>query len=176
MSLQYIQELQMKVDQNQAQRFLKVILADAFNSVHNMGMQALMIEGYNKEDIARQLESMKAEEMANARLLISRILELGGNPDIRPITWDNIAMCDYQPIHQTDQKDIIEDVYDTKMCRTQSLVKALQFLEGRDQTSYDLVNKILEAEYKDIETLRKLRESLLTNQEKEAANDGEIAG
>ncbi len=166
MSLEYIQSIQDKVTKNEVVKRLMVALAGEFNASHNLGMQSRMVEGYKKEEIKKQLWKMHKSEMDHVQLLIGRILELGGNPDIRPMSWDKIAHCDYYPITKTDQKDILEDAYSSKSCKSQFYTQLLQFLEPRDKTTYDLINRILEQEYEGIEGIRKLQEDLLSANER----------
>ncbi len=166
MSLEYIQELQDKVTKNEVNKRLRVALAGEFNAAHNLGMQSRMVEGYQKDEIKKALWKMHQREQDHIQLLVGRILELGGNPDLRPLTWDNTAVCDYYPITKTDQKDILEDAYNSKSCKTQFYTQLLQFLEPRDKTTYDLINRILEQEYEGLNGIRKLQEGLLSANER----------
>ncbi len=166
MSLEYMQAIQDKVTRNEVLKQLYVALAGEFNAAHNLGMQARMIEGYQKEVIAKQLLKLHQKEREHIQLLAGRIMEMGGNPDIRPMNWDKIAQCDYLPITHTDQKDILEDVYNSKRCKTEFYGKLLLFLEPRDKTTYDVIKKIVENEYLDLSTVRDLRDDLVPESEK----------
>ncbi len=166
MSLEYIQGMQDKVTRNEVNKQLRVALAGEFNSNHNLIMQSKLVEGYQKEEISKHLFKMHSTAREHAQLIIARILEMGGNPDIRPITWDSLAVCDYYPITETDQKDILEDVYASKTCKTQYYTGMLNFLEPRDKTTYDLINRILEEEYEGMNIIRKLQEGLLSASER----------
>ncbi len=159
--------IQDQVTKNEVAKQLRVALAGEFNASHNLGMQAQMIEGYHKEEIKKQLWEMHEREMEHSKLLINRLMEMGGNPDIRPIAWDNTAACDYYPITQTDQKDILENVYSSKSCKAQYYTKLLQFLETKDKTTYDLVNRIMEQEYAGLDSIRKMQEELLSADERQ---------
>ncbi len=166
MSLEYIEGIQEKVTRNEVINQLKVALAGEFNASHNLGMQSRMIEGFQKDDIRKQLWKMHKLESEHVQLLVGRIIEMGGNPDIRPMDWDRLAQCDYYPITHTDQKDILEDVYNSKRCKTEFYGKLLLFLQSRDKTTYDVINKIMEQEYEGLENLRKLRDDLIPESEK----------
>ncbi len=168
MSLEYIQGLHDKVTNNEVVRQLRVALAGGFNAAHNLGMQAAMIQGYQKVQIQKQLVRMHKSEQEHIISLINRIMELGGHPDIRPIQWDNLAQCDYRPITTTDQKDILDITYRSKRCKTAFYGKLLLFLEPRDRTSFDMVNRIQDEEFQDMELIKKLQTGLQSNQEKEA--------
>ncbi len=179
MSLEYIQSMQDKVTRNEVIKQLIVALAGEFNAYHNLGMQAQMIEGYQKETITKQLYKMHQQEQEYIKLIIRRIMEMGGNPDIRPMNWDKVAVCDYYPITKTDQKDILEDVYNSKRCKTQFYGKMLQFLKPRDKTTYDVIQKIVEQEYEGLENIRELRDGLIPESEKivseeMASNSGQL--
>ncbi len=166
MSLEYAQEMQDKVTRNEVVKRLRTVLSGEFNSVHNLSMQSMLVEGFKKDDIRKQLQKMHKKGTEHARMILGRIIEMGGNPDIRPLDWDKLSACDYLPITKTDQKDILEDVYANKTCKTEQYTTLLQFLESRDKTTYDLITRILEEEYQDLDLIRKSQEGLLTANER----------
>jgi bacterioferritin len=172
MSLEYIRGIQEKVDRNEIVGLLRSALADELNAVHNYWMQAAMIQGYLREEINKELYQHRDEEHGHANMLIERIVQLGGNPDVRPSQWDLIAGCDYSPIVNIDQKEILEDAMQSEKCAVQRYVQLSQFLDNRDITTYDIVMKILEDEYQHINDLKKLQEMMLSKSEKEAYNAG----
>jgi len=167
MSIEYIRGIQQQVDRNEIISMLRSALADELNAVHNYWMQAAMIEGYLKNEINKELYQHRDEEQGHANMLIDRIVQLGGNPDIRPVQWDQISGCDYAPIINIDQKFILEDAIQGEQCAVKHYTKISQFLEGRDITTYDIVMKIIEDEYTHIEDLRKLQEMMKSKYEKE---------
>ncbi len=169
MSLEYVRELQDKVNRNEVTRQMKVALAGEFNAHHNLIMQGAMVEGHQKIKIKKQLENMQSHEKDHIRMLVDRIMELGGNPDIRPISWDNLATCDYRPITSTDQRSILEIAYETKKCKSTYYSGLLQFLEPKDRTSYDIVTRILEDDYQDMEVIKGLQSELMSEGEKSTA-------
>ncbi len=166
MSLEYVQELQNKVAKNEVVKQLVTALAGEFNAAHNLLMQAAMVQGYQKIEIRRLLSSVHKTEHQHITQLIDRIMELGGNPDIRPIRWDNIAECDYQPITITDQREVLDIAYQSKICKTAFYSRLLQFLANKDRTSYDLIVRILEEEQTDLEKIKKAQDNLLTTDER----------
>ncbi len=176
MSLEYIQSLQDKVTRSEVLKQLTIALAGEFNAAHNLGMQARLIEGYQKESISKQLYKMHQREQEHVQLLVGRIIEMGGNPDIRPMTWDRIAACDYQPITRTDQKDILEDAYASKRCKTEYYGKMLQFLQSRDKTTYDLITRIVEQEYEGLQSIKELQDKLMSMVEKDTTVSIENSG
>jgi len=167
MSIEYIRGIQEKVDRNEIVGLLRSALADELNAVHNYWMQAAMIEGYLKNEINKELYQHRDEEQGHANMLIDRIVQLGGNPDVRPALWDRISGCDYTPIINIDQKIILEDALNGEKCAVQHYTKISQFLDGRDTTTYDIVMKIIEDEYEHINDLNRLQEMLLSKSEKE---------
>ncbi len=167
MSLEYIQGVQEQVTRSEVLKQLLRALAGEFNAVHNLGMQARIIEGYQKEVISKQLLKMHKIEQEHVQLLAGRIMEMGGNPDIRPMNWDKMAACDYHPIVHTDQKDILEDVYNGKRCKTEFYGKLLQFLQPRDKTTYDMITRIVEQEYEGLQSIKELQDKLMSAAERD---------
>ncbi len=166
MSLEYIQGVHEQVTRNEVIKQLKTVLASEFILAHNYGMQAVLIEGHQKEEIKKFLLNAQNSERAHAQMLIDRMIELGGNPDIRPLDWDRISACDYRPVNSVDQRQILDEAYESESCLSSAYARLLNFLETRDRTTYDLVNRILEEEYQDIEAIKKLQEGLLSTSER----------
>jgi len=166
MSLEYIRGLQDNVNRNEVNKQMQIALAGEFNACHNLGMQIAMIEGHKKEEIRKKLSIFRDHEREHTLMLTNRIMELGGNPDIRPMNWDQKAVCDYRPIISTDQKSILETAYATKQCKSAFYSKLLQFLEPKDRTSYDIVTRILEDEYQDMEEIKALQDTLVSANER----------
>ena len=171
MSLEYIRGVQDQVDRNEVISMLRSALADELNAVHNYWMQAALVEGYMRDNITKELYQHRDEEQGHANMLIDRIVQLGGNPDIRPIQWDQISGCDYAPIINVDQKIILDSAVQGEKCAVMHYTKISQFLERKDITTYDIVMKIIEDEYTHIRDLTKLQEMLLSQREKEEVAD-----
>jgi bacterioferritin len=172
MSIEYIRGVQEQVDKNEIINFLKNSLADELNAVHNYWMQAEMVQGYLRDNINKELYQHREEEQGHANMIIDRILQLGGNPDIRPIDWDNLATCKYNSIIHRDQKIILEDALRGENCAVQHYTKLSQFTQNKDVTTYDMIMKILEDEYEHIADLKKLQDMLASKYEKE--NHGQV--
>ncbi len=166
MSLEYMQGIQDQLVKNEVIKQLRSALASEFMITHNYGIQAAIVQGHNKEEIKKFLLEAQESERQHCKLIIDRIMELGGSPDIRPLNWDKLSPCNYQTTTSVDQRLILDEAYEMESCISESYVRLLQFLEPRDRTSYDLINRILEEEYTGIESLKKLQENLLSTSER----------
>jgi len=152
----YIQGIQDQVNKNEIINRLKSALADELISNFNYKMQAKLIQGFHKEEIKKELIQHSQEEQLHADLLMERISELGGNPEIRPMDWDKFSTCKYSPVFSNDQKDILEAAIGGERCAVKGYTALAEFLESRDSTTYGLIHRILKDEYEHIRDLTKL--------------------
>lgn len=152
----YVQGIQDKINKNEIVRQLLSLLAEEFVSSFNYRMQAKMVQGFNKEEIRKELLEHSREEDLHADLIMERIIELGGNPEIRPLDWDKFSDCKYIPTTSNDQLTILEDAVRGKRCAIEHYTKAAQFAQTKDPTTYNLVHRILNDEYGHLKNLNKL--------------------
>ncbi len=152
----YVQGIQDKVNKNEVIKQLLSLLAEEFISAFNYKMQAKVIQGFHKEDIRKEFLKHVQEENHHADLLIERILELGGNPEIRPLDWDKHSKCKYIPTTSNDQITLLEDAIQGERCAVRHYTEVINFLKSKDLTTYDLIHRILNDEYNHIKDLSKL--------------------
>jgi bacterioferritin len=163
MSIEYIKGIQQRVDTNELVQQLRRALADELNAAYNYHIQSKIIQGSLREEIAKELLQHFEEETGHANMLTERIIQLGGNPEIRPLDWDKFSNCRYEYNTTWDQRDILEVALRGEKCATEHYTGIAQFAENRDTTTYDIVRKILDDEYEHIRDLNKLKEMLHDN-------------
>ncbi len=168
MSFEYMQGIQEQVNRNEIIALLRSALADELNAVHQYWMQAALIQGHARDSINKELYQHRDEEMGHANMLIDRIVQLEGNPDVRPLQWDRIATCNYDPVINRDQKIILDQAIEGENCAIQHYTKISQFVENKDTITFDIVMKIIEDEYEHISDLKKLQELILPKYAKES--------
>jgi bacterioferritin len=163
MALEYIQGIQQHVDNNETIKLLRGALADELIAVHNYWTQAKVIQGVYREEIIKELIQHREEEQGHANMLMDRILQLGGNPEIRPIDWDRLTKCRYEPAVSWDQRNILEQAIGSEKCATEHYSNIAEFVRNKDITTYDIVMKIIEDEYEHIRDLGKLKDMIYNN-------------
>lgn len=163
MSLEYIKGIQTKVDTNEIINLLRRALADELNAAHNYHIQSKMVQGSIKDDISQELIKHFEEETGHSNMLTERIIQLGGNPELRPVDWDKMANCPYVFNVEWDQRSILEVALQGEKCSTEAYTQLAQFTENKDVTTYDIIRKILDDEYQHIRDLNKLKELLHEN-------------
>jgi bacterioferritin len=174
MSIEYIQGIQKKLDINETIKQLRKALADELNAIHNYWVQSKVIQGAYKEDINKELMQHYEEEQKHANMLAERILQLGGNPEIRPLDWERMANCDYIVATTWDQKAILNDALQGEKCAADHYSNLANFLRTRDDTTYDIVSKILDDEFEHIRDLNKLKTMVEENLYKKGEENGRI--
>lgn len=163
MSFEYIKGVQGQVDKNEIIKLLRSALADELIAVHNYWTQAKVIQGVYKDDIIKELVQHREEEQGHANMIMDRILQLGGNPELRPLDWDRLTQCRYKPAAFWDQRSILEDAIGGEKCATEHYSRIAQFVRDKDLTTYDMVMKIIDDEYEHIRDLSKLQDMILGN-------------
>jgi bacterioferritin len=158
MSLEYIKGIQQQIDINQTIKMLRSALAAELNASHNYWTQSKIIQGVHSDLIRKELIQHQQEENQHAEMLVNRILQLGGNPEIRPLDWDKHTPCRYELAGSWDEKAILEVATRGEKCAIADYTKTAEFLKNRDDTSYDMVMHILEDEYEHVRDLNKLYE------------------
>jgi bacterioferritin len=123
-------------------------------------MQAKLIEGFNKEEAVKELLQHREEEWDHADLLMNRILELGGNPEIRPLDWDRYTKCRYAPTMDRDQISILEDSIAGEKCAIEHYNQILEFTKDRDITTNQLIHRIINDEFEHIRDLNKIKKAV----------------
>jgi bacterioferritin len=166
MSLEYMQGIQQQVDNNEIIKQLRRALADEYLTAHQYWTQSKIIQGVYKDEINKELYQHRDEEMGHANMLMDRILQLGGNPEIRPLDWDSLASCRYQLANDWDQKTILNQAIQGERCAVDHYTSIAQFTQSRDTTTYDIIMNILDDEYEHIRDLSKLQEMLQTGNKK----------
>jgi len=163
MQMEYIQNIQNRVHTNEIIKQLRSALVSEFLAVHSYWVQSKLIQGVYRDEILKILLEHREEEQGHANMLMDRILQLGGNPEIRPMDWDKFTKCRYANNISWDQKHIIENAIDGERCSTESYSSIAEFSRIKDQTTYDIIMKILEDEYQHIRELNKLKDMMLSN-------------
>jgi bacterioferritin len=166
MSFEFIKNIQEQVDKNETIKMLRSALADEFNAGTNYWIQGKVIEGVNEEQIKKELFEHRDEEFEHANLLINRILQLGGNPEVMPYEWDHYAACKYVATREWNENFILEAALDGERCAVNHYQKIADFVRNKDITTYDVVMKIIDDEHEHIEDLSKLLVMVQENKKK----------
>ena len=144
---------------NNILNLLREALAAEFIAAHNYWTQAQVVQGFNKEELKKELIQHQQEEMEHANLLSARIQELGGDPEIKPIDWDKLSRCRFMPSINRDQIAIANDAIQGEYCAIEHYKSILTFIGGKDQTTYDLIQKIIQDEEEHIQDLAKIKDA-----------------
>jgi len=166
MSFEYMKGIQQKVDNNEVVKLLRGALSDELIAIHQYWTQMKIIQGVHKDAIIKELAQHRDEETKHANMLMERILQLGGNPEIRPMDWDKFTNCRYKPATNWDQRSILETALSGEKCAIQHYTKLAEFTRVRDITTYDIVRDILEDEYEHVRDLTSLEKMI--DQKKES--------
>jgi bacterioferritin len=172
----YIQGMHDKIHRNETIRLLKEALADELIAAHQYWMQAKLIEGFNKDNAVKELLQHREEEQEHADLLMNRIIELGGNPEIRPLDWDRYTKCRYAPTIDKDQVSILEDAIAGEKCSIEHYNQILEYTKDRDITTNQLIHRIINDEFEHIRDLNKIKQEVEAQLPKPPSEEEELQG
>lgn len=170
MSLQYIEGIQGQVDTNEIIKQLRAVLAAEWLAAHSYRVQQKIIQGVFRDDIIKELEQHEQEEDGHANMIMARILQLGGNPEIRPLDWDSHTKCRYAPNVSWDEEAVLENALAGERCAVDHYSKVAEFVKTRDATTHHILIKIIKDEYEHIRDLTKLLEMVRNEGETSSAS------
>jgi bacterioferritin len=125
---------------------LNQILADEWLSYYCFWVGAKIMVGPMRDEIAKELEEMAAEELKHAGILVERIIELGGTPVLAPKDWHKISNCAYETPKDFSVRAILFQNIKREQCAVDAYKKFLSFAKGRTSLEHEVIANILEEE------------------------------
>ncbi len=160
MSIQYIEGIQDQVDQNMMIKYLRSVLAAELIRAHTYYTESKVVQGVYTEEIQKMLSDQLEEERGHIAMIISRILQLGGNPEIDPMDWNKHTPCKYVHHAAWDEETILENALAGEKCVQQAYTKIAEFAKDRDVTSHHVLLKILDTEMEGIRLITQMLETV----------------
>ncbi|MBQ5887791.1 MAG: ferritin, partial [Bacteroidaceae bacterium] len=74
---------------------LNAALSEEWLAFYQYWIGAQIVEGAMRSDVQREFEEHAMEELAHAKLVADRIIQLEGTPVLDPSQWSALARCKY---------------------------------------------------------------------------------
>ena len=168
MSLEYIQNIQGQVDKNEILKILRGVLAAELIAIHLYNSQAVIVQGVHRDDIIKEFRAHSDEEIGHMQMVMNRILQLGGNPELDPMTWNKHSQCDYTMNTSWDEKDVLELAIAGEKCAIQRYTEAAEFVKTRDVTTHHILLKLIDSEMEHVRDLSALLDQVTGDDKRKA--------
>ncbi|MBN1914785.1 MAG: ferritin-like domain-containing protein [Parachlamydiales bacterium] len=144
------------LDIAQLLNLLNKALADEWLAYYQYWIGAQVVEGRLGSIVQKELEEHAEEELKHAKMLVKRIIELGGSPVNHPKQWIEIANCRYDAPNDVSVEAILKQNISGERCAIAVYQKLLDFTHTKDPITYDMALEILKEEVEHEEDLENL--------------------
>ncbi|MEA3223784.1 MAG: ferritin-like domain-containing protein [Thermodesulfobacteriota bacterium] len=139
---------------------LNKALADEWLAYYQYWIGSKIIVGPMKGDVITELTEHAADELRHAELLVSRIIQLGGTPILKPADWYKLTNCGYDAPENPNVKKILEQNINGEQCAIGVYSKLLEFTKEIDLITHEIILEILKDEVEHEDDLQSLTEDL----------------
>lgn len=132
------------IDAEKVRTTLDKALASELMAWSTYTAQAIAADGLKAETVRPELEEHAAQELAHAEMLAKRIDELGGMPDMNPMTIAD------RSIHPYEVGETVDEMLAIQLAAERRAVdfyrRAIQWIGDRDPTTRRMLEDILAVE------------------------------
>ena len=146
MGKESVQILRKRIDVPQLLDTLNAALSEEWLAYYQYWIGSLVVEGAMRADLQRELEEHAAEELAHAKMLADRIIQLEGTPVLDPAQWLSLARCKYAAPLQNDVLNILKQNIASERCAIVRYEEIASYTNGLDFTTCDMAKKIMAEE------------------------------
>jgi len=148
-----------EIDVNEVIKDLNSAYADEWLSHFQYFLYAQLIEGIDAETLKKELEQQSMDEMNNAKILVNRIIQLGGTPTTK-LTETSTCGFSPPPEDRRDLKRIIELVLEGERCAIEKYNKLAKKYHMKDLVTHEIFEDLLVDEVSDEEDWESFMPSL----------------
>jgi len=117
------------------------------------------VEGIDAETLKKELEQQSMDEMNHAKILVNRIIQLGGTPTTK-LTETSTCGFSPPPEDRRDLKRIIELVLEGERCAIEKYNKLAKKYHMKDLVTHEIFEDLLVDEVSDEEDWESFMPSL----------------
>lgn len=139
---------------------LQKAYADEWLAYYQYWLGAKVAKGPMKEAVIAELTQHAADELRHADMVTMRIIQLGGTPLSKPEDWPKFSNCGYDAPDDPYVEKLLEQNIKGEQCAIGVYKSLVDFTEGKDPVTYNIVLQILQDEVEHEEDLQALQEDL----------------
>jgi bacterioferritin len=125
---------------------LNEALSEEWLAYYQYWIGARLMEGPMRSEIEPELLLHANQELNHAVLVVTRIIQLGGTPVLNPAEWTKLARCTYDEPNDPYIEVILEQNLKGERCAIQRYQEICEFTSGKDYTTFQMANTILNEE------------------------------
>ena len=121
---------------------------------------AKLAVGIPRQHLEQEMQEHANQELDHANRLATRIIQLGGTPEIDPANWKKLSTCGYLPPDNPTVEDLLEQNIHSERCAIAVYQKILDFVRGKDMITGHIIRHILQEEVEHEQELEDIRADL----------------
>lgn len=141
---------------NETVKVLNRAYADELLAYHQCLMEAKLVQGTRKDEVATLLLQHAEDELRHGDMLADRILELEKKPLLNPKGWCKDNNCGYEEPSAYDELSILENAIKSEEGSIYVYSQLAAMSRDNDMLTYDLVYEILDEQMEHKEDLEAL--------------------
>jgi bacterioferritin len=134
--------------------------ADEWLAYYQYWVGAKIAKGPMRGAVTSELEEHAEDELKHAGMLVERMIQLGGNPILKPEDWYKMTNCGYETPEDPNVKTLLEQNIKGEQCAIDVYKNLLNTVKDKDQITYNMVLEIFEDEVEHEEDLQSLLEDM----------------
>ncbi len=139
---------------------LNKAFADEWLSYYQYWIGAKVARGQMRGAVVGELQEHAAEELKHAEMLAERILQLGGNPPLKPEEWYKMSNCGYDAPEDPAVKTLLKQNIKGEQCAIEVYQKLAEVTKDKDVVTFHLALEIMKDELDHEEDLESLLEDM----------------
>lgn len=141
---------------------LEKAYCDEWLAHYQYWLAARWIKGIEADTLRPILEKQSEDELNHSKLIVDRILQLGGKPVMHPNQLLEKSKCGYKepPSDPTDIGKVIKDVLEAEACAIESYNTMAEKYRSTDMVTHELFEHLLKDEVEDEEEWEKISAKL----------------
>jgi bacterioferritin len=148
------------LDVNKLIQLLNKALADEWLAYYQYWIGAKVVTGQMRGQVVAELEEHAGDELRHAGMLVTRILQLGGTPILKPEDWYKMTNCGYDAPEDPSVKTILEQNIKGEQCAIDVYNKLAEMTKDKDSITYPMIVEILADEVEHEDDLQTILEDM----------------
>lgn len=141
-------------------KLLNKAYSDEWLAYYQYWVGAKVAEGVLAGPISAEMMEHAKEEFEHAEKLAQRISELGGQPVLSPAEWYQESNCEYLIPSDPEATVLLRQNIDSERCAIEVYENLLEFIDGKDRITEELILDILADEVEHEDDLEQLAKAL----------------
>jgi bacterioferritin len=139
---------------------LNAAYADEWLAYYQYWIGAKVIVGPMRMQVESELIQHAKDEEEHAGLIADRIVQLGGTPILSPEEWFDVGECGFAAPVDSSVRAVLDQNINGERCAIQFYQDLLNFVRGKDDVTFDLIQDILKDEVEHEDDLQMIAEDM----------------